>query len=91
MIAQRAANIVGLEVSEVWTAGKQRKIIQAGSILCYWAVRVLGETMSSMARRLNQGKRRIPGSVVLRRYAGTSDLTTLASEILELSKMDWNS
>jgi hypothetical protein len=38
-----------------------------------------------------QGKRRIPGPVILRRYAGTSDLATLASEILGLSKMDWNS
>ncbi len=38
-----------------------------------------------------QGKRRIPGPVVVRRYAGTSDLATLAAEILGLSKMDWNS
>ena len=38
-----------------------------------------------------QGKRRIPGPVVLRRYAGTSDLSILAAEILGLSKMDWNS
>ncbi len=38
-----------------------------------------------------QGKRRIPGPVVLRRYAGISDLATLANEILGLSKMDWNS
>ena len=38
-----------------------------------------------------QGKRRIPGPIVLRRYAGTSDLATLAGEILGLSKMDWNS
>ncbi|MCP4677300.1 MAG: hypothetical protein GY854_17660 [Deltaproteobacteria bacterium] len=38
-----------------------------------------------------QGKRRIPGPVVLRRYAGRSDLATLADEILGLSKMDWNS
>jgi hypothetical protein len=38
-----------------------------------------------------QGKRRIPGPVVLRRYAGTSDLATLANEVLGLSKMDWNS
>ncbi len=38
-----------------------------------------------------QGKRRIPGPVVLRRYAGSSDLATLANEILGLSKMDWNS
>ena len=38
-----------------------------------------------------QGKRRIPGPVVLRRYAGCSDLGVLATEILGLSKMDWNS
>ena len=38
-----------------------------------------------------QGKRRIPGPVVVRRYAGSSDVATLANEILGLSKMDWNS
>ena len=38
-----------------------------------------------------QGKRRIPGPVVLRRYGGSSQLSTIASEILGLSKMDWNS
>jgi len=38
-----------------------------------------------------QGKRRIPAPVVLRRYAGRSDLATLCSELLGLSKMDWNS
>lgn len=38
-----------------------------------------------------QGKRRIPAPVVIRRYAGCSSLGTLASELLGLSKMDWNS
>ncbi len=38
-----------------------------------------------------QGKRRIPGPIVVRRYAGSSDLATIAHEILGLSKMDWNS
>lgn len=50
---------------------------------------------STEAARTNwtyfQGKRRIPGPVVLRRYAGTSDLAILVNEILGLSKMDWNS
>lgn len=50
---------------------------------------------STEAARANwtyfQGKRRIPSPVVLRRYAGTSDLATIANEILGLSKMDWNS
>ncbi len=38
-----------------------------------------------------QGKRRIPAPVVLRRYAGRSELATLSTELLGLSKMDWNS
>lgn len=38
-----------------------------------------------------QGKRRIPGPVVIRRYGGSTHLSTIASEILGLSKMDWNS
>jgi hypothetical protein len=38
-----------------------------------------------------QGKRRIPAPVVIRRYAGSSTLSVLATEILGLSKMDWNS
>ena len=42
-------------------------------------------------RRYYQGKRRIPAPIVLRRYAGKSDLSVVAQEILGLSKMDWNS
>lgn len=38
-----------------------------------------------------QGKRRIPAPVVVRRYAGSSDVSTIVNEILGLSKMDWNS
>ena len=38
-----------------------------------------------------QGKRRIPGPVVIRRHAGSSQLSSLAHEVLGLSKMDWNS
>jgi argonaute-like protein implicated in RNA metabolism and viral defense len=38
-----------------------------------------------------QGKRRIPAPVLIRRYGGRSSLGTIASELLGLSKMDWNS
>jgi hypothetical protein len=38
-----------------------------------------------------QGKRHIPAPLLLRRHAGNADLELLASEILGLSKMDWNS
>lgn len=41
--------------------------------------------------RYYQGKRRIPAPLHIRRHAGTTDLQTLATEILGLSKMNWNS
>ncbi|WP_171883286.1 SIR2 family protein [Mesorhizobium loti] len=41
--------------------------------------------------RYYQGKRRIPAPLRIRRHAGTTDLQTLATEILGLSKMNWNS
>jgi len=37
-----------------------------------------------------QGKRRIPAPLFIRRYAGNSELRTVAEEILGLSKMNWN-
>lgn len=41
-------------------------------------------------RNYYQGKRRIPAPLYLKRYSGTSDLVTLGTEILGLSKMVWN-
>lgn len=38
-----------------------------------------------------QGKRHIPAPLLLKRHAGNTSLELLASEILGLSKMDWNS
>lgn len=40
--------------------------------------------------RYYQGKRRIPAPLVLRRHAGRSDLSLTCSEILGLSKMNFN-
>lgn len=37
-----------------------------------------------------QGKRRIPAPLLIRRYSGQSDVVQVASEILGLSKMNWN-
>ncbi len=37
-----------------------------------------------------QGKRRIPAPLMIRRYRGGSDLATITTEILGLSKMNWN-
>ena len=40
--------------------------------------------------RYFQGKRRIPGPLIVRRHAGRTTLEELAREILGLSKMNWN-
>lgn len=51
-VAVRVSELMGLKREEVWAAGKYRRIVEARSLLCYWAVRELGETMSSMAKKL---------------------------------------
>lgn len=38
-----------------------------------------------------KGKRRIPTPLIIKRHSGKSDIMQIASEILALSKMDWNS
>jgi hypothetical protein len=42
-------------------------------------------------KKYYQGKRRIPAPLLIKRHAGRSDLTTIGTEILGLSKMNWNS
>ncbi len=50
--ASRVAEVLGVEDEEVWAKGRYRRIVEARSLLCYWAVRELGVTMSSLAGRL---------------------------------------
>lgn len=40
--------------------------------------------------RYYQGRRRIPAPLIMRRHMGESDLRTVATELLGLSKMNWN-
>ena len=51
--AARVAEVLGMKIENVWAQGKYRHIVEARSLLCYWAVREVGITMSSIARRLN--------------------------------------
>ena len=52
-ITRRVADILNIPEDVVWREGKQKSLVYARSLLCYWAVRELGESMTSMARRLN--------------------------------------
>jgi putative transposase len=50
--ASRVAEVLGLREEEVWASGRYPRIVEARSLLCYWAVRELGQTMASLAARL---------------------------------------
>ena len=52
-VIKRVADILEIPEDVVWHEGKQKKLVLARSLLCFWTVRELGESMTSMARRLN--------------------------------------
>ncbi|MDZ7698071.1 MAG: hypothetical protein U5R49_14525 [Deltaproteobacteria bacterium] len=51
-LAAHVAELLQIDVSVVWSAGKYRHVVEARSLLCYWAVRDLGLSMTSLAKRL---------------------------------------
>ncbi|MEJ2158328.1 MAG: transposase [Desulfobacteraceae bacterium] len=51
-IAAKAAEIAGIDADLVWIKGKQPRIVQARSLLCYWATNVLGISQSDLSKRL---------------------------------------
>ena len=62
-VAERVAQLLGMTVDEVWSQGKHRRVVAARSLLCFWAVRELGITMASLARRLDMSSTAISKSV----------------------------
>ena len=63
-VAERVADLLGLPVEAVWAAGKHRRTVAARSLLCYWLVRQLGVSMSSLAQRLGISPTAVSQSVV---------------------------
>ena len=51
-IAQRVADIYGLEPHAVLSKGRQQQKVKAGSLFCFWAVRESGVSLRDLARRL---------------------------------------
>ena len=51
-VMQLVADIYKLDVREIVTPGKQPLRVQARSVLCFWAVRELGHSVTSVAQRL---------------------------------------
>lgn len=51
-VLQLAAEIFKLEAREIMTVGKQPLRVKARSLLCYWAVRELGHSVTSVGAQL---------------------------------------
>ncbi len=49
-VAQRVAEIYEMELDEVFSKGRQDQKVKARSLLCYWAVRELGVSLTDLAR-----------------------------------------
>jgi len=62
-VAGRVSEVLDIKMEEVWAKGRYRRIVEARSLLCYWAVRELGVSMSSLAVRLGISIPAISGSV----------------------------
>jgi hypothetical protein len=52
-LVDRVLGLFGLTFKELLTGGKQRKMVQARSVLCYWGTRELGLSAVSISKRLN--------------------------------------
>ena len=50
-IADRVGKLLDIPVEDVWSPGRYRNLVAARSLICFWAVRELGMSMTSIARR----------------------------------------
>ena len=62
-LAQKAAQIVGIELWQIWVPGKQPKVVQARSLLCYWATSESGIYQAWLSKRLKLSQPAISLSV----------------------------
>jgi len=63
-LANRVEELFDMEKGELYTPGKYRKLIKPRSVFCYWAVRELGETATSLAGRLGLTQSGVSKSVL---------------------------
>jgi REP element-mobilizing transposase RayT len=52
-IVQRVAQLLDMPEEEVTRAGKQRSVVKARSLVCYWAHRELGMSQTELARKFS--------------------------------------
>jgi putative transposase len=52
-LLRRAAGVCGVSPEDLTTGSKRPRVVEARSLLCFWAVRELGMSATAVARRLN--------------------------------------
>ena len=52
-LLDRVLGLFGLTIKELLTGGKQRRSVQARSVLCYWGTRELGMSAVEISKKLN--------------------------------------
>ena len=62
-IAERVAEVLGMEADEVFSRGRQEREVKARSLLCFWASRELGMSHTSLAKKLEMSLSNIGLSV----------------------------
>jgi putative transposase len=81
-IADHVSRVMEVEASEIWKSGKSRRRVAACSLLCYWAVRELGISMTEMCRRLNLSLSGVSQSVIRgERIAGESGFELIEQKL----------
>ncbi len=59
----RVAEIMQIEPAQVWAGGKQAKLVQARSLLCYWATSELGISQVGLSQQLRVSQAAVSLSV----------------------------
>jgi REP element-mobilizing transposase RayT len=63
-IADQVSSVMELDASEIWKGGKSRNRVAARSLLCFWAVRELGISMTELSRSLDLSLSGVSQSVI---------------------------
>ena len=48
----RVSSELGIDPEQVWAAGKHPITVKARSLMCYWAVRMLGYSATELSKKL---------------------------------------
>ena len=63
-IAQRVSKLLNMPIDQVWAKGKYRHVVAARSLLCFWAIRELGMSATSLAPMFDVSATAISKSVL---------------------------